>query len=739
MFGTACLVTFGVGGTLISREAAAALDDEITRRLHVESQGYAAALDGHLGTLVRRAEDFASDGFVRDHVEAIADGVAVAGAVSDRAGLEFLRDELREHLLVNKLPLEAAFLDLTVLSVTDEVVLAARNEPAAEHLGRVARLEGDGPRFTDLLAPNGPEGPPRLAVSVPLTSRRDAHPLGRLVAWIHPGVWIVEALRGSAFAPSEPLDSTSPSNLRLIDHGGTRLVVHRDLVGASGPSAASDLVRSGFGLSLATGPDAAPSRESRTQRFPLSTSGWSLEVESTSDEAFDSVAGLLSRFFGLGVVLAALAAAIFVLPMRFLTRPLLQLTRAARRLELGDLSTRVEIETDDEFGGLGRSFNAMAWAVEEQARLQGRTAQDLRARQRELSSERDRLRAVISSMRDGLIVLDADGEPVVHNAAAAPLLRQLRGAGRAMLPHHLCEHAGTANDACRACLFEPLRAPRSCQLELDGGVYEVHATRLPSDEDGRAGRVLIAFDLSDRIEHDERQIHQERLAVLGEVAAVMAHELNNPLAAISMYNQMLAGDLEEGSDLIENTTVIQRNVETCKRAVRELLDYATDTTPEVGDVDVRATLEDVAVFVRPLCERARIRLELPGGSTPLFTSGDEVQIRQLFVNLVVNAIQAVGDRGGVVRLETSFDERQVVVRVIDDGPGVPPEVRDQIFRPFFTTKKRGSGTGLGLPTSRRICEMHGGGIELAESGPEGTVFQVRLPRTALPRAAEASA
>jgi two-component system NtrC family sensor kinase len=216
------------------------------------------------------------------------------------------------------------------------------------------------------------------------------------------------------------------------------------------------------------------------------------------------------------------------------------------------------------------------------------------------------------------------------------------------------------------------------------------------------------------------------LAVLGEVAAVMAHELNNPLAAISLYNQMLATELAENESVQENVEVIQRNVESCKRTIRDLLDYSNNQTPAIGAVDVNATLEDVSSFLRLLRERSNVRITLDLAPLPLEVKMDEIQLRQIFVNLLVNAIQAIGPGGGEVSVKSSREDGYAAVDVVDSGCGIPAEMRQRIFRPFFSTKERGEGTGLGLPTARRITEMHGGTLQLLESSPAGSRFRVRL-------------
>lgn len=724
MFVSVCLLAFGVGGYLVSGSARQALEGEISARLEFQSRAYATALEGRLQTLARRTEDFASDGYIRDHTESLLRLSASQGGLR-------VREELRAHLIENKLPLEPAFEDLCLVSADGRVLLATGDSPPTDFLEDVAAGNAAEPSsFSGFLAGDGEHGA-RIFISTPVFSRRGERILGRLVSWVYPAVWITSAMKASGIAGDEHGD---PVRLQLVDSARRHLVVDPALIAANGPGIGSELLRSNYGLELADSERASQLVNSGghvgygviATSYPVGKSGWSLKVTLVPNSAFAAVSGLQSRFLGFGIVLALLASALLFFPMRFLAGPLLRLSDAARRLRDGDFSTRVAIESSDEIGELGGSFNSMADAVQERTERLQKTAEDLRDRQRELSAERDQMRAVISSMRDGLVVLDADGTPVVHNRAAAPILRQILDLNMELRPHHVCDMRERKLQDCRGCLFDPDGVPRSCVLEASGGVYEVHATRLAPDKDGRSGRVLVSRDLSDRITQDERQIHQERLAVLGEVAAVMAHELNNPLAAINMYNQMTADEVEADSEVAANSLVIQRNVQSCKRAIRELLDYSTDTTPEIVAVDIAATLEDVSIFLRPIRERSNVNLRVSADEGLHAVMGDEVQIRQIFVNLIVNALQAIGERGGTINVVAREADGHIFVDVSDDGPGIDEDVREQIFRPFFTTKARGDGTGLGLPTSRRIAEMYGGGLELLSSGSSGTRFRVRL-------------
>ena len=724
MFISVCLLAFGVGGYLVSGSARDALEGEILARLEFQSRAYATALEGRLQTLARRTEDFASDGYIRDLTE---------GLLAEREIMraKVLHDELRAHLVENKLPLERSFADLCIVAADGEVLLATTEDfPRVLPEAITAGALDDPSRFSDFI-PTEERAGPGMFISTPLYSRQGGRCLGRLVSRVRPSIWIVGAMRGSGLATDAGGD---PVHLQLIDGSRQHLRVDSALVGALGTEVQSQMLESGAGLLLVSEARANELAHSvrRTgaelymRSYPIGSSGWDVQVDLVPDNAFAPIGGLQNRFLGVGVILGLAASLLLFFPMRFLARPLLRLTKAARRLRDGDFASRVSIESSDELGELGESFNSMADAVQERTERLQHTAEDLRERQRELGFERDRLSAVISSMRDGLVVLDSDGRPVVHNLAAGPILQQILDKDRELRSHHVCEMREKMERSCRDCLFDPREGPRSCVLEIGNSVYEIHATRLAPDKSGRSGRVLVSRDLSDRIAQDERQIHQERLAVLGEVAAVMAHELNNPLAAINMYNQMTADDAAEGSEVAENSEVIKRNVQTCKRTIRELLDYATDATPEVQSVDIASTLQDVAAFLRPLRERSNVELDIHVPAFLREVNGDEVQIRQVFTNLIVNSIQALGARGGTVTVKATAEGSHVLVTVSDDGPGIPEEARKQIFRPFFTTKARGEGTGLGLPTSRRIAEMHGGGLDLVSTGPEGTCFRVRL-------------
>ncbi len=741
MFVSLCLLAYGLGGSLVSRWTETALGDEILARLGAQCRTYAMRLDTSLELLERRLEDFASDGYARDQAARLQS----ATRLGDQPQTEHIRTVLRRHLERNKLPLVEAYLNLAVTDAEGALLTTVhadgphRIEPP-DHPANVA-FAGN---------PLGEHEPdtdtrPHLLLTKPLHALNGEQTIGHMHALVDAESWIRMSIDPAG-------DDAQDLSVTMLLHDGAgrslEVIPHEGRV--------SGILADAAPHRPADTPTIAPVRGTYARSFPLSESGWWVEVTLSAERALLPVSGLKSRMLGVGIVLSIVSTLLLYFPMRFLVRPLIELTRAAEQLREGQLETRVTVESRDELGALGRSFNSMAGAIQERTRRLEHTAADLRQRQSELRAERDRVEAVISSMHDGLIVLDGRGEVVLSNVAAQPLLGLIEQGNPAM-SHHVCidEEAPIklrtpprphSDDDCFACLMDSQGPPRSCSVDVGVRTFEIHTTPLPLDDMGRRGRVLIAREVTDRVKLDERQIHNERLAVLGEVAAVVAHEINNPLASISMFNQMLAKELPETSPLRENTDVISRNIDSAKRAIRELLDYATATTPEVGRLNLHDVLEDVVRFLRPLSERAGVGVRLVREAEHADITGDEIQLRQVFVNLTMNAIQAVAghtptspDAERMVIIVTLNQEDHLVVNVIDTGPGIDADRARRIFRPFFTTKPRGEGTGLGLPTARRIAEMHGGSLEMVESSGAGTTFRVRLrSRTLMSQASRGS-
>jgi len=260
-------------------------------------------------------------------------------------------------------------------------------------------------------------------------------------------------------------------------------------------------------------------------------------------------------------------------------RPLGELQKMAQRIKEGDFSVRNVIHTDDEIGILARILNLMAEAIEDRTVSLEQSASDLQNRERELRMQHNLLNAVIESMSDGLILLNFQGKIRLSNKAAGPLLNLVNEVG-SHIDIQKCESHLEEGVQCVACMKD-LDHPTSCVITVDNTIYEILSTKVQTVHG--SSKVLVMRDITERELMHRRQAHQERLTVLGNIATVVSHEINNPLAAISMYSQMMESELPEDSPFSEHVDVIKRNIESCQRITKDLLAYARTPKPDIQE------------------------------------------------------------------------------------------------------------------------------------------------------------
>lgn len=234
-------------------------------------------------------------------------------------------------------------------------------------------------------------------------------------------------------------------------------------------------------------------------------------------------------------------------------------------------------------------------------------------------------------------------------------------------------------------------------------------------------------DTTARLERTERDaLRAEQLASVGQMAAGIAHEVRNPLAAIKILVQTAADPLRRAPFGSRDLTVLEQEITRLEQIVSGFLDFARPPQPDKQRFDVRILLEQAADTLRARADVQRVALEVNAPHT-VTVCADPNQLRQVVYNLLYNALDAQ-PTGGRICVGVAEEKSGVVLRVEDHGPGLPAGLRDRIFEPFVTAKP--AGMGLGLSICRRVVEAHGGIIAAADRPGGGTTFMVRLPQSA---------
>jgi signal transduction histidine kinase len=234
----------------------------------------------------------------------------------------------------------------------------------------------------------------------------------------------------------------------------------------------------------------------------------------------------------------------------------------------------------------------------------------------------------------------------------------------------------------------------------------------------------------------ERMVRADRFAAVGEIATGLAHEIKNPLAGLSGALELLAEDLRTDEHKAEVIGEMQHQVKRLTHTMESLLGFARPAKAKLRPIDVNGSLEKVLFLVKQQSRGGCVSVQRDLAEHLPAVLADPFQLEQVFLNIALNGCQAVG-QGGTIVVRTRAGEGNVVVEFEDSGPGIPAELRGQVFKPFFTTKREGNG--LGLAISARIIAEHGGHIGYRCPPDGGTVFSITLQQARSARAAEHAA
>jgi signal transduction histidine kinase len=349
-------------------------------------------------------------------------------------------------------------------------------------------------------------------------------------------------------------------------------------------------------------------------------------------------------------------------------------------------------------------------------------------------------RDLVWNLRNGVLAVTRDGRVAVMNDVAYRIL------GIKPQPNDIGQPFSTVlqeqPEVARivAGAFELSHLPNRAELRLKGsGKVIGYTLSQVRDREGQVTGATLFFKDLTRVEQlEERERLRDRLAALGEMAAAIAHEVKNPLAGIEVMAGILKRQLPESQDAQTILGDIIKEAKMANAIVLEVLEFVRPIRLQVERISLAEVIRDAVSLAESHAARGAVQVvvDVPADLAPL--QGDPHQLRQLFTNLITNAFEALSGRGSVSLKGVQLAEEEVAgseghtdpsiqIDVCDDGPGIPPELMDRIFSPFFTTKPQGSG--LGLAIVRKIVDAHDGRIDVRAGPGGGAHFRVTLPVT----------
>lgn len=379
------------------------------------------------------------------------------------------------------------------------------------------------------------------------------------------------------------------------------------------------------------------------------------------------------------------------------------------------------------------SFDRLVAYFSEEADKQKERAADSARQARDL----EKFNAyILSSLSTGVIILDRPGRILRLNRAAESILRlsaeRITGVHYTLaeLPSPLTEVLQQGLDEDR--VYKRRELEVSCGDPSETIHLGINTSQIRNDDDDIVGLSLLLTDLT-KIKRLESEVAEnQRLADLGELAAGLAHQLRNAIAAIFGYGKMLRRTVAPEDPHSEWVDAIVRETDETSDMITRFLDFARPLQGERQPLDLSGLVADAITSVQSAVAGREVVFSPPGEDDPPMPPvvGDDILLKQVFINLIRNAAEAT-EPGGRIVVTIAREEAvegappQVIVTVTDDGTGVREEDRVRIFHPFFTTKE--TGTGLGLALARKIVMFHRGSLVLAASGESGSTFAVTLP------------
>lgn len=415
-------------------------------------------------------------------------------------------------------------------------------------------------------------------------------------------------------------------------------------------------------------------------------------------KALEELNSAVVTFFIVGLVfLTILLLLLETLFFTLVAKPLQKLSNHFKEIRQGEKPLRPfeAEERDDEIGRLVKEFNALAIHLEKV--------------QRELEKSLAILQTVVDSITDPLALISKDCEIILENNA-------FKNWKERECAKELIEE-----------VLEEKKAKTRYYEGKGGKIYNIHV--YPVFEKGNAVEkaIILVEDITERKKMEERMFLLEKYASLGQIAAGIAHELNNPLSGMLLIVKELQKDNLSTEEKLQYLSLLYEGMLRIQSILRELLQFSRAEEVKAETIDLVDVLEKSLGLIAHLISKNGIELKKDYEDDRIWVKGDAKKLGQVFLNLILNAIQAMeAEAQKSLTIKVEVEREHAVVAISDTGPGIPEELKLKVFEPFFTTKPPGQGTGLGLTVALAIIQKHQGDLWF-ETSSSGTTFYVKLP------------
>ncbi len=455
-------------------------------------------------------------------------------------------------------------------------------------------------------------------------------------------------------------------------------------------------------------------------RVSLNTAFMKREIEPMLQNAAVAVGVVVFSF----TLLAALVSHVYL-------APLAKISAQLDRISKGEIAPAA-VRSADEFGQVSTKISEIG--------------QQLHGVQEIFSTLRENVNHVMAGLDDGLILFTREGKAVM----VSPAVQKFLGVSPETLTGKAVSEVFPVGHPLRDALRIQDGAWQSAgpvEVHLNGTGAGVAASRVVASLEAihesatkeAMGALVILRDVESIERLDSHLQVSERLAALGRVTAGVAHEVKNPLNSMRLWIENLKQAIPPpeipngGTSPIAHQAVqiLDSEIDRLDRVVKTFLDFSRPVEMEMGELEVNELLREVANIAKPQFAKAGAAVEIGGALEPFHVLGDRTLLKQALLNLTLNALEAICEQKGRsepgrVRLEGARQNNRITIRVRDNGPGIPAELRNKVFQLYFST--RPGGSGIGLATAFRIVQMHNGSMDFVSEVGRGTTFVIDLPQ-----------